>query len=75
MIGKLGRANKSDVNFAMERNLRMDARQGGGCKDKGSKDWYLVLLVAKLASSSGVNFSLLTLVCSDVLTDTEVSLK
>ena len=32
-------------------------------------------MVASFASSAGVSFSLLTLVCSEVLTDTEVFLR
>ena len=35
---------------------------------------YLADLEASSASSSWVSFSLLTLVCSEVLTDTEVSI-
>ena len=39
------------------------------------KEGQVYLVVASFASSAGVSFSLLTLVCSEVLTDTEVFLR
>ena len=56
-------------------NLRCKGEQDKDARIKDVGMWYLALLVANLLSSSWVSLSLLTLVCSEVLMDTEVSLQ